>query len=59
MAFFPVGKDRFYVRQADSINSAFMVKALQLPSKASFFIRDRSKRLKLTAATYILKEARL
>jgi hypothetical protein len=58
IAFFPVGKDRFRVRQADSTNPASMVKALQLPSEAPFLIADRGKRLKLTAPTSILEQAR-
>ena len=58
MAFFPTGKDRFRVRQADSTDPASIIKALELPSKTPFLTRDRGKRLKLTAPTRILEEAR-
>jgi hypothetical protein len=53
-------KDRFRLRKANSTNAVSMVKALQLPSEAPFLAlaRDLSKRLKVTALTTILEEAR-
>jgi hypothetical protein len=54
----PAGNGRFSISQADPTDSVSMVNALQLPSKAPFLTKEKGKRLKLTASTTILEEAR-
>ena len=54
----PLGKNQFRKREADALDKASMVAALELPSDSRFIARDNSKRLKLTAPTAILDAAR-
>jgi hypothetical protein len=60
MVISPAGRDRFRLHKADSTNTASMVNALQLPSEVPTLALaiDQGKRLKLTAPTTILEEAR-
>lgn len=50
--------NRFRKYQADSLDDASMVTALELPSESRFMARDNNKRLKMTAPTTILDAAR-
>lgn len=50
--------NRFHKRQADSLNKLSMVTALELSYESRFVARDNGKRLKLTASTNILEDAR-
>ncbi|PVH69165.1 hypothetical protein DL98DRAFT_541837 [Cadophora sp. DSE1049] len=56
----PAGRGRFRICKADSTDPVSMVNALQLPSQAPTLAlaSDQGKRLKLTAPTTILEEAR-
>jgi hypothetical protein len=54
----PMAGNRFHKRQADSLNKLSMVTALELSSESRFVARDNGKRLKLTAPTNILEDAR-
>jgi len=54
----PAGNGRFSISQADPTDPVSMVNALQLPSEAPFLTKEKEKRLKLTAPTTILEEAR-
>jgi hypothetical protein len=60
MVLSPAGRDRFRLREADSTDTVSMVNALQPPSEAPTLAlaSDQGKRLKLTAPTTILEEAR-
>ncbi len=50
--------NRFHKRQADSLNKLSMITALELSYESRFVTRNNDKRLKLTASTNILEDAR-
>jgi len=50
--------NRFHKRQVNSLNKLSMITALKLSSESRFVTRDNDKRLKLTASTNILEDAR-
>jgi len=50
--------NRFHKRQVDSLNKLSMITVLELSSESRFVTRDNGKRLKLTASTNILEDAR-
>ena len=54
----PIAGNRFRKRQANSLNDASMVTALELPSESRFIALDRGKCLKMTGPTTILDAAR-
>ena len=54
----PLGINKFKKRQANALDTASMVAALELSSNSRFIARDGNKRLKMTAPTTILDAAR-
>ena len=50
--------NRFHKRQVDSLNKLSMITVLELSYESRFVTRDNDKRLKLTASTNILEDAR-
>ncbi len=50
--------NRFHKHQVNSLNKLSMITALKLSSESRFMTRDNDKRLKLTASTNILEDAR-
>ncbi len=50
--------NRFHKRQVDSLNKLSMITALELSYESRFVTRNNDKRLKLTAFTNILEDAR-
>lgn len=54
----PTANGSFRKRHADSRDTVSMITALRLPSKSRFIARDNGKRLKMTAPSTILEEAR-
>ena len=54
----PTENGTFRKREADCQDKTSIIDALQLPSASNFIARDNGKRLKMTAPTSILEEAR-
>lgn len=54
----PMAGSKFHKHQADSLDTLSMITALESSSESQFVVRDNGKRLKLTAPTKILEDAR-